>query len=217
MQSLDSILQAHGSVLLIDASSTPLHGGWLVAGEPSQWATVTKEAGTGLYDLLQQLGVSPNDARAFVFCEGPGSMLGIRTVAAALRIWCALAPRPVYRYRSLDLLAHAAGKPGRTFLCDARRRSWHALTINDQGAPSPIRRLETDELPPGAMCMPEGFRSWTELPSPAPEIVPYTPSLLGDRLSHVECLELTDDPDAYQPERPAYAKWTPQIHRAPNS
>ena len=215
VRTLESILLDHGSVLLIDASSSPLHGGWLVQGETARWATVDQEAGTGLYLLLAELDISPNQAGAFLFCEGPGSMLGIRTVAAALRVWCALQARPVYRYLSLDLLAHAQGGPGRTFICDARRRSWHALTIDEGGAFSPIRRLATQELPAGEVYMPEGFRSWTQLPTPAPKRIPYDPALLSHKLAQVPCFQLTEDPDAYQPERPAYAKWTPQVHQAP--
>jgi tRNA threonylcarbamoyladenosine biosynthesis protein TsaB len=217
VRSLDSILQAHRSALLIDASSATLHAGWLAAGETPRWATVRKEAGTGLYDLLAQLKLSPNDAGAFIFCEGPGSMLGIRTVATALRTWTALARRPIYRYRTLDLLAHTAGQPGRTFICDARRRSWHALTIAADGTFEPIRRLATADLPAGDICMPEGFRSWTPLPSPAPTLLSYNPSLFSTELRNVACLESTHDPDAYQPERPTYAKWTPQVHQAPNA
>ena len=217
MRTLETILQDHGSALLIDASSSTLHGGWLVRGEPARWATVEKEAGTGLYLLLAELDLSPNQAGAFIFCEGPGSMLGIRTVAAALRVWCALQPRPVYRYRSLDLLAHASGRPNRTFICDARRRSWHALTVDEQGAFTPIHRLATEALPAGEICMPAGFRSWTQLPQPEPKQVPYGPAELSSTLAQTACFEPTDDPDAYQPERPAYAKWTPQVHQAPSA
>lgn len=215
MRSLESILHEHGSTLLLDASSSTLHAGWLEAGTEPRWAAVEQEAGTGIHVLLGQLAVSPNAAGAFVFCEGPGSLLGIRTVAAALRVWCALSARPIYQYRSLDLLARTEGKPGRTFICDARRRSWHTLTLDAQGKPGPIQRLATDELPSGQICRPGGFRTWTPLPSPAPEVVPYSPPQLGSTLRAVEMLTLAEDPDAFQPERPDYATWTPRVHQAP--
>lgn len=215
MQSLNSILAEHPSLLLIDASSQTIHLGWLQQGEPAQWSAIEQEAGTGLYALLEKSRFSPNDAGAFAYCEGPGSILGIRTVAAALRTWTALTPRPVYRYRSLDLLVHAEGRPGVTFISDARRRSWHAITIDEDGTAEPLQRIPEGELPAGELLMPQGFRTWTELPTPTPETVPYNPSRLMDDLADTQLFSVCTDPDAFQPEPPAYARWTPQVHQAP--
>ncbi len=204
-------------MLIIDASSADLQVGWQETDAETRWVTVECEAGTGLYRALAELDVDPNRAGAFVFCEGPGSMLGIRTVAAALRTWVALDPRPVFSYRSLDLAAHALGQANATLICDARRQSWHALTINDQGMPTEIRRVGTDDLPAKATYTLRGFRSWTPLPVPAPAEVDYDARLLTGRLSGTPLLQENQEPDAYQPERPTYAKWTPQVHQAPPS
>lgn len=215
MQSLNSILAEHPSLLLIDASSQTIHLGWLQQGQPAQWSCLEQEAGTGLYTLLEKNGLSPNEAGAFAYCEGPGSILGIRTVAAALRTWTSLTPRPVYRYRSLDLLVHTEWRPGATFISDARRRSWHAVTIDGEGTPEPLQRIPEGELPPGELLMPAGFRTWTELPSPPPETVPYDPARISDDLADTALFSVCNDPDAFQPEPPRYARWTPQVHQAP--
>lgn len=215
VQSLNSILAQHQSLLLIDASSQTIHLGWLQSGQPAAWSAIEQEAGTGLYALLEKSGLSPNDAGAFAYCEGPGSILGIRTVAAALRTWTALSSRSVYRYRSLDLLVHTEGRPGATFISDARRRSWHAVTIAADGAAEPLQRIPEGQLPAGDLLLPQGFRTWTALPTPAPDTVPYDPIRISDDLADTELFSATTDPDAFQPEPPSYARWSPQVHQAP--
>lgn len=217
MPSLNAILADHPSLLLIDASSQVIHLGWLRRGQPATWQATEQEAGTGLYQLLDRADLSPNDVDAFAYCAGPGSMLGIRTIAAALRTWVALRPRPIFHYRSLDLLVRTAGQPGATLICDARRRSWHAITLDSVGRPQPLTRIPEGELPAGPLLMPAGFRTWTTLPDPPPLTVPYEPPLLASTWSDEDLFALTDDADAFQPDRPTYARWTPSVHQAPSA
>ena len=215
VQSLNSILAEHQSLLLIDASSQTVHLGWLQQGQTPRWSAIEQEAGTGLYALLEEGVLSPNVAGAFAYCEGPGSILGIRTVAAALRTWTALTSRPVYSYRSLDFLVHTEGRPGATFISDARRRSWHAITIDAEGSPEPLQRIPEGELPSGELLMPQGFRTWTELPTPTPKSVPYQPARITEDFADTDIFSVSPDPDAFQPEPPSYARWSPQVHQAP--
>lgn len=215
MPSLNTILTTHQSLLVIDASSQVLHVGWLHCDQPAEWHAIEQEAGTGLYALLAQSNRSPNDVGAFVYCEGPGSMLGIRTVATALRTWVALSPRPIFHYRSLDLLVHTQGRPNSTLICDARRRSWHAVMIDSQGQAAPLQRIPEGELPMTNLLVPAGFRTWTALPEPPPTTVPYEPTALSGPLAEVDLLRETAAPDAFQPEPPSYARWSPQVHQAP--
>lgn len=126
----------------------------------------------------------------------------------AIRTWNAFRPRPVFTYQSLAIVAHALADEGLTVIADARRDSWHAITTI-----SPLRRLGTAELP-RALITPDGFRNWTPLPENATR-VPY---LLSEQLASVvdrDLFRLIDEPDAFLHEEPAYAKWSPQIHRAP--
>lgn len=215
MEPLQALLDQFGPTLIIDAASARVQVGWVEPNAKARWVTLEQEAGTGFYTALQQLDVDPGAAQAFVTCEGPGSMLGIRTVAAALRTWMALNPRPIWQYRSLELAAQAHMQPGRTLICDARRQSWHALTIDQDGQPGEIRRLPTAELPVQGLHTLAGFRSWTPLPQPPPTELSYDASWLTGSLINTPLLRPTEAPDAYQPERPAYAKWEPRVHQAP--
>lgn len=214
--SFNTLRQQHHKLLIVDAASQVLQVGWIESGQDDRWVSLESEAGTGLYHALEQLAVSPNDANAFIFCEGPGSMLGIRTIVAAFRTWVALNPRPIFAFRSLELAAANLEQPGATLICDARRQSWHTLVLDDAGQFGEIQRLPTTELPAGPIYTLAGFRSWTPLPSPAPTALVYDARQLSDVVADLPLLFFTADPDAFQPERPTYAKWTPRVHQAPS-
>jgi tRNA threonylcarbamoyladenosine biosynthesis protein TsaB len=79
----------------------------------ARWAGLEEEAGTGIFRVIEALGADVGQAAAFLFCDGPGSTLGVRTAAVALRTWQVVAPRPVYAYHSLAVLAEAIGRPAR--------------------------------------------------------------------------------------------------------
>jgi len=159
MARLAQLLANHGSILVLDAASQRVQVGLLQAGEPALWAAMPDEAGRGVFvgteQVSRQSGCGINAIGAFLFCEGPGSMLGTRTVAMALRTWLVLKSRPVYSYQSLALAARFAWsqQTGRacTIIADARRETWHCQTIRADGATPPLQRLPATELP-AASC-----------------------------------------------------------------
>ncbi len=210
MPSLSQILQIDAPLLLLDAGSEWIQVGVLEAGGAARWATRREEAGTGVFACVEDLGVDIGSIGSFAFCEGPGSILGIRTAATAIRMWNVLLSRPTFAYQSLDLVAHALGRPGATVIADARRGLWHRLSLG-----SPLGRVPASELC-GELVTPEGFRHWDPLPAGS-ITVPYDlaslfllPSVAG-----ADLFRQAPEPDAFLHQEPAYAKWTPQIHRAP--
>ena len=210
MPSLRHLLAAHAPLLLIDAASARLQVGWLPAADlgTARWQTADEEAGTGVFRSVAALGVDVRDAWAFVFCDGPGSVLGIRTVAMALRTWNVVAPRPVFAYCSLAVVAQALGRPAANLITDARRDSWHHFLLGGT-----LRRVPTAELA-GELVMPENFRHWSPLP-PGVTRVPYSLAELLPQVADADLFHATGAPDAFLHEEPSYATWTPQIHRAP--
>ena len=157
MTSLRRILADHAPLLVIDSASARIQVG-VFGGPEGRWATSEEEAGNGLFRCVESLGVDLSSVRGFAFAEGPGSVLGIRIAAMALRTWCALEPRPVFAYHALALLAQALGRPDLGLIADARRDAWHFCRLGE-----PVRRVPTAELA-GPLAMPEGFRHWTPLP-----------------------------------------------------
>lgn len=209
MPSLRQVLTAHAPLLVIDAASSRVQVGWLEAGDGAgRWASSEEESGIAVFGGIERLRVDVAAAGGFVFCDGPGSILGIRTVAMALRTWTTLKPRPIFAYGSLALVGHSL--PGRevTVIADARRDAWHTFRHGDG-----LRRVPNAELA-GPLVMPEGFRNWTALPERV-RPTPYSVSALLVATTEYDLLRPTREPDAFLHEEPSYVTWTPQIHRAP--
>lgn len=223
MATFAQLLAHHRCILVVDASSTHVQTGLLRAGQPAVWRIAEGEAGQLLFQqaeaCLNEAGLRLAAVDAFIYCEGPGSMLGIRTAAMALRSWQALHARPAYCFRSLALLAHSlalAGTP-RPFsvIADARRDTWHTMTVDAAGAVGPLRRASSSTLAAGAepLWQPATFRSW----APAPRATQDCPYHLPDLLAALPDLDLfteTTLPDAFQHEAPEYKKWSAEVHSA---
>ena len=215
MPSLGALLNRHSPVLWIDAASSSVQVGVLAAGKPARWEKMDGDAGTGLFRGITALGFDVGQAAAFLFCEGPGSLLGIRTCAMAIRTWTTLAARPVYAYRSLEVVAHAQRLPEVSVIADARRDTWHCLTTDARGALTPLRRVPTAELA-GTLITPAGFRAWSALPPTPVATVPYDLAALVPALDAAELFRPTGEPDAFLHEEPSYVTWTPRVHQSPS-
>lgn len=200
-------LSAHFPALVIDAASSVVQVGALLPDGTSAWETSTAEAGIGIFECVSRLSAcSVSDVAAFIFCEGPGSILGIRTAAMAIRTWCVLRPRPVFAYSSLALVAHALGRADVGIIADARRDSWHRYRLGHS-----LDRVPTAALS-GELLTPEGFRQWSALPFPV-ATTSYSLRALLPNVWNSDLLVPTDAPDAFLHEEPSYAAWSPQIHR----
>jgi tRNA threonylcarbamoyladenosine biosynthesis protein TsaB len=208
MLCLRQLLARHGSLLVLDAASATIQAGWIDSEAAMSFTSSIEEAGIGLFQCLDTLKRPIDGAGAFVFCDGPGSVLGVRTAAAAVRAWNVLSARPVYGYHSLTLLAHALRRADTSVICDARRDSWHCLKSGSALVRIPAANIPRD------VVMPEGFRNWTALP-PDLERVPYSLAEMFPRVLDAEMLISTDAPDAFLHEEPSYVTWAPHIHRAP--
>jgi tRNA threonylcarbamoyladenosine biosynthesis protein TsaB len=208
MPSLSELIRDHAPVLILDAASLRSQVGLYAADGSSRWETQTGEAGVAIFRCVERLDVDLATVRAFVFCEGPGSTLGIRTVAMALRAWQTLSPRPAYAYGSLDLIAHAVGAPATGIIADARRDTWHYQRLGQ-----PLRRVPTAELA-APLLTPADFRSWTPLPTDV-VTTPYDVAALLARTTEAAIFRSVEAPEAFLHEEPSYATWSPHIHRAP--
>ena len=221
MPSLTQLLAGHGSLLVLDAASLNVQAGLLRPSAPPFWHRARQEAGTGLFagadTLLTGAGLELDRIGAFVFCEGPGSMLGIRTVAMALRTWAVLQVRPVYSYQSLALAGRYEWqqKPPRSFtvIADARRESWHCQPVGLDGVMPPLQRVAAAALPASELVTPADFRSWAAAPRPA-VTCSYDLGAILPAVADGDYFQAAEMPDAFQHEAPAYKKWSAQIHRA---
>ncbi len=210
MHSLSQILREHSPVLLIDAASERIQAGLLHTDAGPRWSSRKEEAGVGVFECLDELDVEIGSVAAFAFCEGPGSILGVRTTAMALRMWNVLRPRPMFAYLGLAVVATAIGRPEVGIIADARRGLWHCLRMG-----GPMERVPAAGLS-GELMTPEGFRHWDPLPE-GTETTSYDLAALlaAPSVAVAELFREAPDPDAFLHQEPSYAKWVPQIHRAP--
>ncbi len=221
MPCLVELLDLYGIALVADAASTTPFVMLLRCGQPPVWRRSTAEAGKALFleteSCLSAAGIRFDEIGAFVFCEGPGSMLGIRTVAVAIRAWQELRPRPIFSYRSLTLLGQVLGaKISDSFgvICDARRESWHLASV-ECGAVAPLRRISNEELKDSPLPLHQavGFRSWQSAPRATTPCIYDVPALFAGAAEH-DLFSEVSQPDAYKIELPNYKKWSAQVHSA---
>jgi tRNA threonylcarbamoyladenosine biosynthesis protein TsaB len=221
MPSLPQLLTSHFCLLVLDATSMKTQVGILRPGSPAVWTQTGDEAGRGVFagieEILPRASCAFADVGAFLFCEGPGSTLGTRTIAMALRTWQVTTPRPVYAYQSLAVAAvhEWICQPPRAFsvIADGRRDTWHCQSVAESGNLSPLRRLSNGELPAGEWVTPENFRAWATPPRPA-RTCSYDLEAIFSTLGAADCFHATGTPDAFQPEAPEYKKWSAQIHQS---
>jgi len=220
MPSLTQLLASHGPLLVLDATSTRVQTGLLRPGTPALWRSRDDEAGTGIFTgtaaVLAEAGSRLEDVGAFVFCEGPGSMLGTRTVAMALRTWQVLKPRPAYAYQSLAVAGRSAWtQQPRAFavIADARRDTWHVQAVGPDGRLATLQRVPGGDLPAGELLTPENFRAWAQPPRPA-AVCSYELARIFPALGDDDYFRAAGAPDAFQHEAPEYRKWSAQVHSA---
>ena len=87
---------------------------------------------------LAEAKLKLSDIRSFALCVGPGSVLGIRIAALAVRSWSALEPRPIFVWESLAGIARSAltvGEQGPFLVAvESRLKRWHALEVSADGS-----------------------------------------------------------------------------------
>lgn len=220
MARLTQLLAAHGSILVLDAVSLRVQIGLLRSGRAALWRDTKEDAGRGLFSAAEavlgsaDLGIA--DIGAFIFCEGPGSMLGTRTIAMALRTWLTLRPRPVFTYQSLALAGAAEWRREKrrfAVIADARRESWHVQPVAEDGILGALERHPTTELPAAELLTPAGFRVWSEPPAGVVECGYDLASLIG-ACDEADLLRPVSAPDVFQHNEPDYKKWSAQPHSA---
>lgn len=166
---------------------------------------------------LKNAGIRLTDIDGFVYGEGPGSILGLRTAAMALRAWNALpgvAARPTFLVNSLALaaaLAEAEGGARATVFAASRRDRWNVLT------PESSTWAECDPTGLAETPMPRLRLPARDLGAPPVDAATFDPvdalAKYPEILLHHKIFRVGAAPDAANLAN-TYAAWTGDRHKA---
>ncbi|WP_309398239.1 hypothetical protein [Cerasicoccus maritimus] len=208
-------------LLVIDAASPRCFvgiwqsGAWLANASPETPALEGLFA--GVEQILCDAKLTLADLGGFVHAEGPGSILGIRLSAMAIRTWRTLpayADKPVWAYGSLQFVAAAyqaahGGAPVNA-ISEFRHGRWNLLTA---GAETVIA-VEDAALAdvPEPLIYFRQRKSWKPAPSHAQEWAPQMADC-APVLTTPGLLRPIDAPDVFIAEEAVFQKWSAERHR----
>lgn len=213
-------------LLVIDGSGSTVFAG--VLDKNDRWLAQVQREGAPLEDLfptiesaLQEAGTHLNEISAYLYCEGPGSVLGLRLCAMAIETWTRLYPETakLYKYNSLQLCALALlhDSPDlqeALLVSDWKKGAWNALTI-ESGKPISIDVIDDTELVSwkGPLYHLPQRKGW-QSPPPGAQTIEYSPARIAEVCQHPMFLQATKGVQLYSACINTFQKWTPTRHRA---
>lgn len=216
-------IKSTDTLLFLDASSFLVQVGIL---SNKKWLGYFKSEEPALQSIfqgievcLQMSGLSFSDITGFAYCEGPGSLLGIRLVAMAIRGWkeqAVFTDTPIYAYNSFNLslaLIKKIHNPKEPYavVAPSRKGYWNVLRSDQDSKLKEVSENDLELLPGGLWVFKQRKLSSAE----------------GDfqkmafDYSFEECPEIFDQhallrsveaPDAVFVREPEYVKWDSKRH-----
>lgn len=210
--------------LVIDGSGSAVFAG--VLGADGKWLAKSELDGAPLESLfpaveatLAQAELTLSQLRSFVYCEGPGSVLGLRLCAMAIETWSRLTPESAhyFAYNSLQLTAalicvDTPGLENALLVSDWKKGAWNAVKISD-GQPGPTEVADDTTIAnwTGPLYHLPQRKGWQKPPTNATP-VEYSPQRLPE-VRHLP--QSTANVELYASGINVFQKWNPERHRAP--
>lgn len=211
--------------LVTDCSAPGVRAGILGNNGWLSYQMLEGETGAVLFQAVKQLlstsQLSLKDIRSFAYCEGPGSTLGIRINAMALRTWISLeqTTRPVFAYRSLDAATNMVNftHPELTdfsILSDFRKHAWNGTKVVAGSSVSKIEVVTAEDIE--AWPTPRYFiQQRIHSPGLPPDTtqIDYDLEPVGNSDCFWKLLRLVENPGVFQTTNTEFKKWVPSRHR----
>ena len=197
--------------LLLDASSAKVHVGvpskddWLFLErhDPPALTSLFK----GVRKCLANLGSSLQAVDAILFCEGPGSTLGLRVALTLTKTLLGqISPAPaVFTYNALHAARSLTDNPSLPILVDYRQGQWYLQE------PSGEIRIVEEEEASGLAASSQFLRqrkSWRQFPESGPD-VKYDLSRLRGLRDLSKILHRAAKPTLFDLRPATFQKWKP--------
>lgn len=211
--------------LLIDVSGGSVFVG--VLDSQDQWRARVSREGAPLENLfpaiettLTAAGIDLSQIGGYLYCEGPGSVLGLRLCAMAIETWSRLYPQSaqLQQYNSLQLCAlvlleDSPGLADALIIADWKKGAWNALRIRG-GTAGPTEVVDEVALAawPGALYHLPQRKGWQSPPAGAQRI-DYDPARIAGLRHHPALLQATHGVQLYNSGVNTFQKWSPTRHR----
>lgn len=172
--------------------------------------------------LLTENRLHFDDLKAFLFCDGPGSILGLRIAASAISGWQRLVrhPLPILHYHSLELLRRhlieAGADPGGVAFTDFRRQRWLGMRLKHSGAIMEWSHQDLDRIPAEQRYYLPQRRGWGR-PTVSHREVAYPFDELPRRILEPGFGVVRHMPELALPGKNDYRRWSASRHRAPQT
>ena len=220
------MLTGNKASLVIDGSGSAVFTGLLDAD--NQWLAKVEANGAPLEELfpamevaLTESGLSLADIDSYIYCEGPGSVLGLRLCAMAIKTWSRLYPKSAqyYKYNSLQLSAQALlhTKPDlqdALIVAEWKKGAWNALYIRSGhvGVTEVVDDAALLDWKGTVYHLPQR-KGWQSPPDKV-QTLRYDHSMLDVLRDASGLLQMTDQIQIYSSGINTFQKWTPTRHRA---
>ncbi|MBU63358.1 MAG: hypothetical protein CMI26_12745 [Opitutae bacterium] len=208
--------------LLVDASSL-VHIG---IPDSKGWLSLVREEKPALESLflaiprsLGEVDASMSAIDAILFCEGPGSTLGLRIAATAVKtILGENKPSPtLFTYNALDLAAIMSNDLSRPILAPFRKGKRLLRSPISDSAIGSIEVLEepiSESLSKEALHLPP-LRPMESLPEDL-DVLEYDISHVAGLAGIAPILRLAEMPEVFTPLPAEFRKWEPTRNLSPN-
>ena len=227
MQTSTIIRDLPGYWLVLDASCPTTRVALFYNGTLCEVINSEENAMQSLLSNVKQLldgqAISMRDIRGFIYCIGPGSILGIRLSVISIKTWCSvhkISPEFVLNYHSLAIAAAAVAagdeKPGNDYavISEWKKNHWNVLKVGAEGISREISIWDDEtalNAPYPLFQLPQR-KLWTNRVSNTRPIA-YDLDLLASPEMREQLLSPMKNWEIYTPEKKDYVKWSGERHR----
>jgi tRNA A37 threonylcarbamoyladenosine modification protein TsaB len=213
----------HFPALVMDGSCPHFFTG--ILKQPETWAAQHQATGAPLehlhcsVDLVMRAAATQlPDIKSFIYCAGPGSILGLRLCAMAIKTWQFTAQHPVnlWAYDPLQLAAHQylqsqTIEENCWIICAWKQDYWHHVNLHNGCIESTrvIQQAELDQYH-GQLYYMQQRKQWQQ--APGSTRLEFQPENLPLVLEKSGWLRAVPEVALGELGQSQFEKWHPQPH-----